>query len=305
MFNNASNFVQDVDKTFAIIIGISLFFLLVFTAAMIHFVVKYNRKKNVKAVQIKDNTLLEITWTVVPLLLVFYMFYIGWQGFLPMRTAPKDAMQVKAIGKMWKWYFEYEGDKQSDTLYLPINKAVKIDLVSTDVLHGFFIPAFRVKEDVVPGKPNYTWFIPGELGEYDLLCSVYCGLNHSYMSAIVKIVPEETYLEWLAALPVRKPDDDSKGFKIIENNGCIACHSIDGTNMVGPTFKGLYGSTRNVITNKVKQTITADSVYIATSIFDPNKDLVEGYPQGVMKSYKGLIKENEIKLINEYLKNLE
>jgi len=305
MFSNASNFVEGVDKAFFIIFGISIFFLVTLTALMIYFVIKYNRKKGVKAVQVKDNMWLEFTWTLIPLILVLYMFYIGWEGFLPMRQVPKDAMPVKAIGVMWKWSFEYPGNKESDTLVLPINKPVKLDLVSKDVLHGLFIPAFRIKEDVVPVKKNYTWFIPGEYGEYDLYCSAFCGLSHSYMMAIVRIVPEPEFKKWLAALPVKKAVDENSGLKVLEKNGCVACHSVDGTKLVGPTFKGLYNSSRTVMTDGAKRTVKADEAYLKSAITNPNADVVEGYPQGVMKSYKDLISEKDIQKINDYLKSLE
>ena len=249
MFSNASNFVHGVDKAFLIIFGISLFFLVLLTTIMIVFVIKYNKKKHPNAVQVKDSSWLEFTWTAVPMILVLFMFYVGWQGFIPMRQAPKDAMHVKVIGRMWKWTFEYPGKKQSDTLILPINKAVKLDLFSKDVIHGFFIPAFRVKEDVVPGKNNYTWFIPGELGKFDLYCSAYCGVSHSYMYAVVKIVPEDKFNNWLAALAVTKSEDNNEGYKILEKSGCFACHSVNGTKLVGPSFKDLYGSTHEVVSN--------------------------------------------------------
>jgi len=305
MFSNASNFVHGVDTAFLFILGISLFFLVTLTALMIFFVVKYNRKKNIPAVQVKDNTLLEVTWTVIPLILVLFMFYIGWKEFLPMRQVPKGAMEVKAIGKMWKWTFEYGGNKQSDTLVLPINKAVKINLVSKDVIHGFFVPAFRIKEDVVPGKKNFSWFIPGEQGDFDLLCSAYCGVSHSYMSAIIRIVSEDQFKKWLAVLPVKKSEDSNFGLKSLEKNGCIACHSTDGSKSVGPSFKGLYGTSIEVVTNGVTRTITVDSLYIQSSILEPNKDITAGYPPGVMKSYKGIVKDKEIQLITEYLKTLK
>ena len=159
MFSNASNFVHGVDKTFFIILGISFFFLILITFLMIFFVIKYNRKKNKAAVQIKDNILLEITWITIPVILVCLMFYYGYAAYLPMRTAPKDAMPVTVFARMWKWTFEYSGKKQSDNLVVPINKPVKLNLVSQDVIHGFFVPDFRIKEDVVPGKDNYTWFV--------------------------------------------------------------------------------------------------------------------------------------------------
>lgn len=305
MFSNTSNFVHGVDNVFLIIFGISIFFLISLTTIMIFFVIKYNRKRNAKSVHVKDSTWLEITWTTIPLLLVLFMFYIGWAGFLPMRKAPADAMHVKAIGKMWKWTFEYAGNKQSDTLVLPINKAVKMDLISTDVLHGFSIPAFRIKEDVVPYKKNYTWFIPGELGDFDLFCTVYCGLSHSYMYAIVRIIPQEKFDKWLAVLPVKKVQTSNTGYATIEKNGCLACHSLDGAKSVGPSFKGLFGTSIDVMTNGSKRKIKVDEAYIKSSIYDPNADIPVDYQQGIMKSYKGIITEKEIQSISEYLKNLK
>ena len=304
MFSNASNFVKGSDLSTLLIGGFGIFILISFTIIMIVFVVKYNKKRNPKATQIEDNRILETTWIAIPILLVLLMFYIGWRGFLPMRQAPKNAMHITAIGKMWKWTFEYPGNKESDTLVLPIDKAVRVDLVSKDVIHGFFVPAFRIKEDCVPGKNNYSWFIPGELGDFDLLCSAYCGVNHSYMSAIIRIVPLDKYTKWLAALPVKKVDT-SLGHKVLEKNGCIACHSVDGSKMVGPTFKGLYGSTVEVMSDGVNHKIIADSIYIKNSINEPDKDIVTGYPKGVMKSYNRIITDKDIQLINEYLKTIK
>lgn len=304
MFSNASNFVQGVDSAFLIITGISVFFLVALTALMIYFVVKYNRKKGKPAVQIKDNSILEITWITIPMILVLYMFYIGWEGFIPMRQAPKGAMEVTALGSMWKYEFIYPGNKQSDTLVLPIHKAVKVNLASKDVLHGFSVPAFRLKEDMVPQKNNYSWFIPGELGDFDIYCTVYCGLSHSYMNSIIRVVSQEDYEKWLAKVPVKK-QDNSLGLKVLEKNGCIACHSTNGTKLVGPSFKGLYGATIEVTTNGANRKITVDSAYIESSIYDPNLDIAVGYPQGVMKSYKGIIKAKDIQLMTEYLKTLK
>lgn len=304
MFSNASNFVQGVDSAFAIIVGISLFFLISLTALMIYFVIRYNKKRHPKTEYVKDNAWLEATWIIIPLIIVLYMFYIGWEGFLPMRQVPADAMKVKAIGKMWVWEFEYEGNKVSDTLMLPINKSVKIDLISTDVLHGFSVPAFRIKEDVVPVKENYTWFRPGELGEFDLYCTVYCGLSHAYMHSIVKVVPEDEFNRWLSALAVRKKED-SKGRKVMEKNGCFACHSVDGSKLVGPTFKGAYGSKIKVKTNGATRELVFDDKYLETSIYEPNADISGDNPPGLMKSYKDVITKEDLVLINDYLKTLK
>lgn len=304
MFSNASNFVHGSDMSTFIIGGFAVFILISFTIIMIYFVVKFNRKRNPKATQVKDNVMLEATWITLPTLLVIFMFYIGWEGFLPMRQDPKEAMHVKAIGRMWKWSFEYQGNKTSDTLVLPINKAVRVDLFSKDVIHGFFVPAFRIKEDCVPGKKNYCWFIPGELGDFDLICSAYCGVSHSYMSAIIRIVPQDKYDKWIASLQNNKAGSNM-GYKLLDKNGCVACHSVDGTKSVGPTFKGLYGSNVEITTNGVDHKIIADNSYITTSILEPNKDIVKGFSPNIMQSYKGIITDKDIQLVVDYLKTLK
>jgi cytochrome c oxidase subunit 2 len=305
MFSGASNFVHGVDKAFFIILGISFFFLIGLTMTMLFFVVKYNRKKNKPAVQIKDNTWLEITWTLIPVILVLLMFYYGYEAFIPMRNAPKDAMQVKVTARMWKWSFEYKDGKESDSLVLPLNKAVKLNLESKDVIHGFYIPAFRIKEDVVPGKHNYTWFIPQEIGQYDLFCSSYCGVRHSYMEAQVVVVSEAEFNKWLAALPEKSKASSNEGLTLLQNTGCLGCHSIDGSKIVGPTFKGLYGSTVELEDDDKTKKITADSTYLKESIYSPDKEIVAGYQKGIMKSYSDVLKDSDVTKIVEYLKTLK
>jgi cytochrome c oxidase subunit 2 len=187
---------------------------------------------------------------------------------------------------------------------LPINKAVRVNLFSKDVIHGFFVPAFRIKEDVVPGKKNYCWFIPGELGDFDLLCSAYCGVDHSYMSAIIRIVPDIQFEKWMTALPV-KSSAKSPGLTILEKNGCLACHSLDGSKLVGPSFKGLYGSTVGVVTTGKNRKVKADNLYIKTSIVDPDKDIVTGFQGGLMQPYKNVLTDKDIQQIIEYFKTLK
>jgi cytochrome c oxidase subunit II len=305
MFSNASNFVQGVDKVFLIILAISFFFMIAITAVMIYFTIKYSRKKNIPAVQVKDNTMLEVAWTVIPLLLTILMFYFGYAAYLPMRKPPKDAMIIASTAKMWKWSFEYEGNKQSDTLYVPINKPIKLTLKSLDVIHGMFIPSFRIKQDVVPGRPNFVWFIPQELGEYNIMCSAYCGVLHSSMLAVIKVVPQKDFNSWVGALAVNTPTTLNPGLDILQKNGCVACHSLDGTKIVGPTFKALYGATIDVITDGTTHKVKADDQYLKSSITDPDKDIVVGYNKGLMKSYKSTLKEADITKIIDYLKTLK
>jgi len=301
--NPASNFVEGVDLAFKVIFGISIFFLVGITAVMVYFVLRYRRSKHPKAVQIKDNNILEITWTVVPLLLVLLMFYYGYIAFTPQRIVPKDAMPVKVISKMWSWSFEYQGGKESDILVVPLNKPVNLILTSLDVIHSLYIPAFRIKEDCVPGKENYMWFIGQQEGEYEILCAEYCGLRHSYIESKVKVVSEADFQKWLKELPVKAAEPE--GLTILKKNACTGCHSLDGTKLVSSSFKGLYGKTETVITDGMERQVVVDDAYIITSIYEPDKDLSKGYPKGLMKTYKGLINDEEMNKIIEYLKTIK
>jgi cytochrome c oxidase subunit 2 len=308
--SKASNFVQGVDTAFIVILGISFVFLIGLTGIMIYFIYKYNRKRNPVATQIHGSTTLEIIWTVVPFLLTMVMFYYGWAGWEPMRTAPKDSMEITVYGRMWNFNFEYENGKRTDTLFLPKDQPIKLNLVAMDVLHSLYIPAFRVKQDMVPGmENNFMWFEPQRVGVYDLFCAEYCGLQHSYMNASVKVMEESEFNEWLidttqvAAVNIDSPV--ATGKRIMENIGCFACHTIDGTKLVGPSYKGIWGEEQTVITGKETRQIIVDEEYIKRSIYDPNADIVEGYKKGFMLSYQGQLSEDDIANIIEYLKTVK
>jgi cytochrome c oxidase subunit 2 len=194
----ASNFVAGVDLAFMVILGISIFFLVGLTIVMLVFIRKYRKDKHPEAIQNEGSNKLEALWTGIPLVLVLVMFYFGWMGWRPMKNPPEDAMRVKAIARMWNFRFEYPNGKITDSLYVPINEPVILDLVALDVLHSLYIPAFRVKEDMVPGQEKDMWFIPGTEGEFDLFCTEYCGLEHSYMFTGVKVMPKEVFDDWIA-----------------------------------------------------------------------------------------------------------
>jgi len=196
MFSEASNLTQIVDSVFLLVCGISIGLLIIVTFCMVYFVIKYNRSKNIYPVNIEGNTVLEIVWTLVPTILALAMFYYGWVGFKTIRNVPKDAMVVKVNGRMWAWSFEYENGKQSSVLNLPLRKPVKLELSSWDVIHSLYIPAFGIKEDVVPGKVNYMWFEPTKVGSYDVFCAEYCGQRHSSMLTKVVVLPESEFKMW-------------------------------------------------------------------------------------------------------------
>jgi len=305
MYSGASNFVEGVDKAFMLIMGISIFFLIGITTVMIIFLFKYSRKKNKKPSTNDGSVKLEIIWTAIPLVLVMLMFYYGWVGYAPMRKVPDDAMLVKVTGKMWQWIFEYENGKTSLDLVIPINKPVRLDLFSPDVNHSLFIPAFRVKEDVVPGYDNYLWFTPYYIGDYEILCAEYCGLMHSYMTAKAKVVSQEEFDAWLADFTPVEKDNVHPGSEIINANACTACHSIDGTRLVGSSFKDLWGAKKIVIVGGKEKEITVNEEYIKKSIYDPDAEIVQGFNKGLMRSYTGVISEEDADKIVEYLKTLK
>lgn len=206
MFDDISNFANSVDGTFLFTLIVSVFFLVLITVLMIFFVIKYSRKRNPKATNIHGNMFLEIAWTGIPTILVLIMFWYGWQGYKEMVNVPENALPIDVTAQMWKWSFKYEDGKTTDSLYVPVNTPIKLTLHSNDVNHSFFIPAFRLKKDVFPNRERIAWFIAKETGEYDIACSEYCGLNHSYMYSKIFVLPEEEFKNWMYGMS----DEDLK-----------------------------------------------------------------------------------------------
>ncbi len=198
MKKGISNYVQNVDAVFLFIVAISVVILVGVTVVMIYFVIKYNRKRHPKAENIEGNLILEITWIAIPTVLVVAMFYFGFTTFKELRDIPKNAYTIKVTGQMWQWGFTYDNGKKYDTLYVPVNTTIKLLLTSLDVNHAFYIPAYRIKEDVVAGRENYLVFTPDQVGTYDIACAEYCGLKHSYMYNKLHVLPKEKFREWVA-----------------------------------------------------------------------------------------------------------
>jgi cytochrome c oxidase subunit 2 len=187
-----------VDSIMLYIVGISVVFLVGITFTMIYFVFKYHRNKNIEPENIHGSILLESIWIIIPTLLALSMFYFGWQGYKFGQEIPEDAYYVDVVAKTWDWDFIYENDYNSDTLYVPLNKTIVLQMKSLDVTHSLFIPAFRIKQDVIYGKINQLVFRTEEIGKYDIACAEYCGLNHSQMYTQVVILSENDFQNWLA-----------------------------------------------------------------------------------------------------------
>ena len=196
MFDGVSNFVSSVDGAFLFTLIVSVFFLVLITFLMIYFIIKYNRKRNPRAKNVHGNMALEILWTAIPTILVLLMFWYGWLGYSEQVNVPEDAMPINVTAQMWKWSFEYEDGRKTDSLYVPVNQPIKLILHSNDVNHSFFVPAFRLKKDVFPNRERIAWFIAKEIGEYDIACAEYCGLNHSYMYSKIFVLSEQDFYDW-------------------------------------------------------------------------------------------------------------
>lgn len=291
---------QAVDPVFIFIFGASALLLVGITATMVGFAIRYRRSRAPEPTsQSAGNIWLEIVWTVLPTLLVLAMFYFGWSGYLALRNVPKDALAVTATARMWSWSFTYADGRTSPKLYVPVGKPVVVNLVSVDVLHGFYLPAFRVKRDVVPGMKNHVWFVADKAGSYDIFCSQYCGVEHSAMITTVEALPAAEFAAWL-----KRPAPgaaDHPGKELLEKHGCLGCHSLDGTKKAGPTFKGIWGRQVRVVTDGTERVVTVDAEYLRRSVLEPNADLVQGFPP-IMPSFAALLTDAEIATIVDALR---
>ncbi|TWJ19032.1 cytochrome c oxidase subunit II [Geobacter argillaceus] len=291
---------QAVDPVFMFIFGASLVLLVGITLTMVGFVIRYRRSRAPEPTsQASSNVWLEIVWTVLPTALVLAMFYYGWSGYLTLRQVPRNALEVTATARTWSWSFTYANGRTSPKLVVPVGRPVLVNLVSLDVLHGFYLPAFRVKRDVVPGMKNYAWFVADKPGTYDLFCSVYCGTGHSSMITTVEALPPARFAAWLQ----QGGETEHAGKKLLEKHGCLGCHSLDGTPKVGPSLKGIWGRRVTVLTNGVERNITVDEAYLRRSLLEPNADVVKGFPP-VMPSFAGKLTDAEIKALVEFLKGV-
>jgi len=304
---------RDMDLVFMTITGICIFLAAAIVVVMLYFTYRYSCKRCLTSSEVKASPTLELSFLGGSVALVLAMFVLGWDGYEAMYSkAPDDALEVKTRGQMWQWTFEYPGGRQSNNLILPAQRPIKINLSSADVIHSFYVPAFRVKQDAVPGSQKTIWFVPVDEGTYDLFCTEYCGTGHSGMITKSVVVSAADFEAWLrgereiepaVALAEAKagaPD----GKELYRSKGCSACHSTDGSKGIGPSFKGLYGSKVRVTTNGKVREVVVDEEYIRRSELEPTADIVEGF-QPVMPPQKGVLKEEEIKELIEFIKSLK
>jgi len=300
----SSTTASDVDWVFNFILFISIFFFVLIVALTFYFLIRYRRREGIEAQKTKTHSFpLELTWTIIPTIVVAVIFYFGFTGYMNMSVAPEDSYEIQVVGQKWQWFFTYPNGHVDANLHVPVDEPVQLVMTSEDVIHSLYIPAFRVKMDLVPGRYTKTWFEATKTGKYVLFCAEYCGTGHSDMAAFVEVHEPGGFENWLedAANFVDKMTPAEAGELLVTTRGCDQCHAVDGTDDIGPGFVNLMGRQR-VFTDGNQ--LTADENYIRQSIIDPHSQVVAGFDP-VMPTYKGKLKDKEITAIIEYIKTLK
>ena len=302
----SSTVAGQIDWLFEVMVWISAIVAIGVLGAMIMFCLKYraaSREANEVPEPSSDhNTTLEITWSVIPLIVTIALFVWGFKGFVDLKTVPKDSLEIHVTGQKWKWLFEYPNGLVDDTLHVPVDTNVRLVINAVDVLHAVFIPNFRVKQDAVPGRYTDLWFKATETGTFPIECAEYCGTSHSDMLSTVVVHPPGGYEKYLEKAIIEfdaKPALE-RGQITFKKQGCDVCHSTDGSTKVGPSWKGLFGKQEALTSG----TIAVDENYIRESILDPQAKLVQGFPPS-MPTFKGKLRDSEIEGLIAYIKSLK
>jgi len=298
----ASNFAPHVDSLMLFIITVCLFFAVSVTIAIVWFFFRYHRKKeNEVGVPLHGDSRLETLWIIVPLILAMVMFGWGAVIYVDYRHMPQDTLDIYMIGKQWMWKAQQpNGIREINELHLPLGRNVRIILASEDVIHDFYVPAFRVKMDVVPGHYNTMWFRPTKPGRYHFFCSQYCGTNHAVMGGWVYVMEPSDYAAWLAGASGGEANPVAAGEKLFTEKACSTCHVPNGSGRA-PSLNGLYGARVLLADGSV---VEADDAYIRESILQPAAKIVAGY-QPLMPTFQGLLTEEQVIVLTAYIKSLQ
>ncbi len=296
----------EVDNLYGFLIIVSFISCAILIGGMIYFAVKYKRRSaNEKTPYISHDTRLEVLWSVVPLIIFLFVFAWGWKVYHDMRVMPKNALEIQITGKQWAWTAEYKNGVRSTEVYAPVNKDVKLIMTSEDVIHSFFVPSFRIKQDAVPGRYSTLWFNATKLGEFQVFCTEYCGTSHSAMLTKLKVVTQEEFDKWLTSeseigtLPIAE-----RGAKYFKTRACASCHNVDNpAAKVGPSLYQKWGK-EEVLADGSK--VLFDENYVRESIVESQAKIVAGYPKpSPMPAYQGQLSESELTAIIEYIKTLK
>ncbi|MDQ3744828.1 MAG: cytochrome c oxidase subunit II [Acidobacteriota bacterium] len=299
----ASTFAPHVDALYAYLLLITIFFSTLITLLLIVFAVKYRRRQPDEVPRPRHGSMvLEVTWTVIPLLITMTIFVWGASTYFKAYRIPRQAMEVYVVGKQWMWKFQHQtGQREINELHVPVGARVKLTMTTEDVIHSLYIPAFRIKQDVVPGRYTQLWFEATKTGSFYLFCAEYCGTNHSGMGGHVIVMEPTAYQQWLAG-GTGAESAASQGQKLFQERGCASCHQTDpaGQQGRGPTLYGLFGK-QQAITGDGN--VTVDESYIRESILDPQAKLAVGF-QPIMPTFRGQLSEEQILQLIAYVRSL-
>ncbi|MFN0248480.1 MAG: cytochrome c oxidase subunit II [Kofleriaceae bacterium] len=302
---------DDSDMMYLATLGLSAFFFFAISFIVIYFTWRYRHRKGHKSEPSPSHhDVLEITWTIIPTIIVVFLFYYGWRGYIRVVTPPVKAVEVQVQAWRWAWSFTHSNGVEDSDLHVPVNMPVRLVMTSRDVLHAFYVPVMRTKQDIIPRRYTYVWFYPTKPGTYRLHCAEYCGTDHSQMGrqsdgrrAVIVVHEPGDYERYLAdkAASSSSMAPDKLGAMLYEKKGCVACHSIDGSTKVGPSFKGTWGVE---VPQEGAPPRLVDENYIRESIIYPNKSGRPGIARS-MPSFDGQLKEKEIEGLIAFIKSLK
>ncbi len=298
-----STFAHNIDGLFNFITNTGAILLLGIVIVMIYFVIKYRRRSEDDVTSLVDhNTPLEITWSIIPLILIMIIFSWGFRDYIKLFTPPQNSYEINVTAQQWLWKFTYpNGQTSVNKLYVPEGRPVKLVMKSNDVIHSFFIPDYRVKHDVLPSQYSDVWFQVDKPDTSDIFCTQYCGLGHSNMHGLVIVEPQDKFDAWLKQGSSKVPSGMTLaqyGKKLYQSNGCNSCHSINGKVIVGPSWKGIYGHKVQLSDGK---SVTVNDNYIRESILNPGAKIVKGF-NNVMPTFQGVLNNEQIDAIIAFIK---
>jgi len=298
--HQASTLAGRVDGLYFYLIAVSVFFTLLIAFSILYFAIKYRRRSESELPRGVEGSLkLEIAWSVIPLLIALSFFFWGASIFFAINRPPDDAIEISVVGKQWMWKFQHsDGQREINELHVPIGRPVRLTMASEDVIHSFFVPAFRIKRDVLPGRVATMWFEATRKGRYHLFCAEYCGTKHSGMIGWLEVMDPVDFQAWLAG-GTGSESLASAGAKLFAQHACNTCHRPDSLAR-GPNLEGLFGTK---VTLQDGRTVVADETYIRESIVMPNTKIVAGF-QPIMPTFQGLISEEGLLQLVAYVKSL-
>ncbi|MEM7786396.1 MAG: cytochrome c oxidase subunit II [Bacteroidota bacterium] len=297
----SSTTAHEIDGLFYFILYTSTLLTILVTAAMVYFVWKYRRKSHAdRPVDVHESKWLELSWVVVPTLLVLVVFFWGFRAYVSTSIPPTDAITINVEGYKWAWNFEYQnGVQYPNEVYVPVGTPIRLEMTSQDVLHSFYVPEFRIKHDVIPNRYSYVWFEAPEEGTYQVLCTEYCGTSHSNMGAKIHVVSRNEYYERRLGPPDQALSLVEWGEQTYTRYSCNSCHSIDGADGVGPSWANVWGAPRPGSPQG-----EVNEEYVTASILYPQEYMVPGYENGNMPSYDGQLNEAQLAGVSAYIREL-